>query len=403
MSAKENDRLKIGDLENFVLDNPELERLEALLEEFNPFEALKLIRRESVHSQFLRWILDPHETHGLGAYFLKMFVKAIVSKDRGSVPNVPSVVDVDGWNLSGTQVITEWNKVDILVRDDRVKFVGVIENKIDSAEHGGQLQRYRQLVEREFPSYSKLFIYLTVEGDAPSDDSYISVTYSDVEQRIKELRERRADQLGSDVGEFLSQYREILRRHIVANSEIQQLSNTIYETHRRALDTIFEHREDRTLILSNHLKKQIDRHPELVLYPSSKTVVRFLPGDLDFLPKTGTGWNSGNLVMFELEVSTVVACRLMLGPGPEPHRKLMIDQIKNHPKPFSRPHSEVAPTWWSFHSEPWITKENFDSPDMENLKLKLENRMDELTRIKIPMMIEAFGALKGVEWPSGGS
>ena len=53
-------------LEQFVYDNPKLERLEATLDDFNPFEALGWTRQELRHSAFLRWILDPTETHGLG-------------------------------------------------------------------------------------------------------------------------------------------------------------------------------------------------------------------------------------------------------------------------------------------------------------------------------------------------
>ena len=38
-------------LESFIDDNPELERLEAILDDFNPFVALSWVRQELRHSE----------------------------------------------------------------------------------------------------------------------------------------------------------------------------------------------------------------------------------------------------------------------------------------------------------------------------------------------------------------
>ena len=60
-------------LEDFVVGNRDLERLEALLAEFNIFEAIGVVRQELRHSDFLAFLLDPHQSHGLGDDFLKAF------------------------------------------------------------------------------------------------------------------------------------------------------------------------------------------------------------------------------------------------------------------------------------------------------------------------------------------
>ncbi len=44
-------------LEAFLLDNPELGQLEALLDEFNIFEAIGAVRQEVRHSDFLAFLL----------------------------------------------------------------------------------------------------------------------------------------------------------------------------------------------------------------------------------------------------------------------------------------------------------------------------------------------------------
>ena len=69
----QEDNLKF--LENFICNNKELQQLEKMFEKFNIFDCLKLSRQEIRHSNFLAWLLDPKETHGLGDYFIKEYLK----------------------------------------------------------------------------------------------------------------------------------------------------------------------------------------------------------------------------------------------------------------------------------------------------------------------------------------
>jgi hypothetical protein len=262
-------------LEQFIYDNPELERLEAILDDFNPFAALRWTRQELRHSAFLRWLLDPTETHGLGSYFLRAFWKRVAHRSPGS--DSPTVVDVDSWDLSSAVAVQEWQGIDVFVRDDTNRFVGVIENKIDTFEHNEQLQRYRRLVENHFPTHRKLFVYLSVEEDAPSDDAYAALDYGEIVTLVDDTLSRRGDQLGPDVRSFLGHYIEMLRRHIVEESDIQQLCRTIYKTHRKALDVLFEHRPDRASEIADILVQLIGARAELVSDDSSKAYVRFIP------------------------------------------------------------------------------------------------------------------------------
>ena len=67
-----NEPNEIKYLENFVLRNPDLDKLENLLEEFNIFETLKITRAEIRHSNVIAWLLNPTENHGLSNYFLQV-------------------------------------------------------------------------------------------------------------------------------------------------------------------------------------------------------------------------------------------------------------------------------------------------------------------------------------------
>ena len=55
-------------LQELIVNNPDLEKLEGLLDRFNLFEALGIVRQEIRHSDFLAFLLDPRQNHGLDSY-----------------------------------------------------------------------------------------------------------------------------------------------------------------------------------------------------------------------------------------------------------------------------------------------------------------------------------------------
>lgn len=388
-------------LEALVLDNSDLERLETIVGDFNPFVAMRWVRQEARHSQFLRWLLDPAETHGLGDYCLRAFLKGLAAKATGT-PEAPSVIDADAWGYGNTLVLTEWNAIDLTIRNDELDLIVAIENKLDSTEHSQQLQRYRSLINDRYPTYQKLFVLLSVEGDAPSDEAYISLSYSELAALVAEVSVRRGDQIGPEIRTFIDHYVEMLRRHIVQDSEIQDLCRRIYQAHRHALDMIFEHRPDRTLEMSEFVKGLIGGETEILLDHCSKAYVRFLPSKLDFIPKSGSGWTpSGRLVLFEIDFSgSDVGMKVILGPGLTSHRDIVHTWVRGKERVFNRAATTVYPKWWSFHSERWITTKQFESMELEELRSKLRDSWARFKRTEFPSMVEGLEGLRSVEWPS---
>lgn len=208
-------------LEAFVVNNDDLEKLESMLAEFNIFEAVGVVRQELRHSDFLAFLLDPQQNHGLEDVFLKRFLKnVLINANDSSV----SVVEIDIANLKESLVQREWHNVDILIHLPESKIVCAIENKIDSWEHADQLKRYRQVIKREFPDYRAIFVFLSPEGDEPSDDRYIPFSYSEIAKLIDTIRQAYKSTLGIDVSTLMTHYIAMLRRHIVSDSEIVELS-----------------------------------------------------------------------------------------------------------------------------------------------------------------------------------
>jgi hypothetical protein len=346
-----------AELERLVLDNPELERLEAIVDTFNPFVAMRWTRQETRHSTFLAWLLNPRETHGLGAYCLKTFLKRVARYSKGS-PNAPSVIDVDSWDLDAASVSSEWRGIDVFVEDDVNQFVAVFENKIDSGEHSDQLRRYRAFVEAQFPKHRKLFAYLTIEGDAPTDEGYIPISYGEVAAFISDTLDRRGEQVGPEVRSFMAQYAEMVRRHIVEDSEIQQLCRAIYSKHQKALDLIFEHKPDVVADVSEILQRWIRETPNLTLDHCSNSYVRFIPSSWDVLPKAGDGWTATKrLLIFEFDLSRRdVLLKLVLGPGDQDARDKLQAKLVSNPGVFNKATTKPYPKWWSAHSEKWMTQ-----------------------------------------------
>ncbi len=255
---------QIKALEAFAED-PELVRLESLLKRFNLFEAVGVVRHELRHSDFLAFLLDPSRNHGLGAIFLSEFLQAVRL----------TTLDLDALNLSHAYVFREWHHIDILVLDDVNHFAVIIENKVDTDEHSGQLSRYYADVRSHFPEHEIIALYLTSDGDAPSDDRYLAISYSQVCQIIEKIIGECHETLDVDVVVVIKHYAQMLRRHIVSDSDVAELCRTIYQKHRQALDLIFEHRPDRQAQIGQYVRSLIHQENQLEPGGGGKTWITF--------------------------------------------------------------------------------------------------------------------------------
>jgi hypothetical protein len=228
-------------LEALVIENPDLDRLEALLAEFNLFEAIGAVRHELRHSDFLAFLLDPQQNHGLADSFVTRLLQRVLQSSEDSLlPVTP--IDLHLWTLGHIMVLREWQNIDLLLLDEPHRLAVIIENKIDAGEHSNQLNRYHATIRQRYPDWNILPLYLTPDGVLPSVETYLPISYALICEVIEDLTTSRASTLGADVRTLMVHYTQMLRRHIVSDSEIAELCHRIYQKHRRALDLIFEHR-----------------------------------------------------------------------------------------------------------------------------------------------------------------
>ena len=226
-------------LERFVIENDELLDLEESIGRFNVFDALGVARAEIKHSNFLAWLLNPAESHGLGDLFLRAVLMDILKKTPlGLRPMNP--LELDGAELRGVDIRREWRQVDLVIACDEPNFVIAIEHKIDSGEHGGQLSQYGDRVRAEWPDKRCLKVFLTISGDEASEEDWVAYSYADIHRVLTRVRRTAAGSLGGDVEVFLGHYLNLIGSRMMSNKEIDRLCKHIFINHRRAIELIVE-------------------------------------------------------------------------------------------------------------------------------------------------------------------
>ena len=390
-------------LEAFVVENADLERLESLLGQFNLFEALGAVRSELRHSDFLSFLLDPSQSHGLGDAFLKRLLqRLIVHEDRR--PAGLSPVDLDVWDLSDTLVLREWQGIDLLCISEARKLVLLIENKVDASEHGGQLGRYHRTVEGYYPGYRLVPLFLTPEGDAPSDDRYLALSYGFLCETLEKLLDTRGRGLGADVRLALVHYTQMLRRHIVSESEIADLARQIYTKHRRALDLIFEHRPDLQAQLADELKRLVEAVPDLQLDNCTKAFIRFCPKSWDGIPALHQGQRkagSGRLLLFEFK-NTADSLRLylLIGPGPDAVRRKLFEASQLHPEVFRGALKNLFRTSTTIWVRVFLARADYLDVSTEDLLGKVKQEWERFVAHELPALTQA---VEQIDCPAQGS
>ncbi len=375
-------------LKEFIHENAELERLEDIVDEFNIFTALSVVNNELRHSNFLSWLMNPNESHGLGDYFLTSFLKSASFKASALGVPGPSIFDIDGWHFDDAEILREWRNIDIFVKCEDQKFVCVVENKIHSKEHSQQLLRYKCIVKKNYPKYKKLFVYLTIEGDNPTDEDYLPLSYSDVVSLIEHLINSKKDKLSPEILAFISHYKEMLRRYIVENSDVQEICRKIYKSHKKALDLIFEYRPDRILEISSCLVDIINKYaPELILDHSSKSFVHFIPKSLDdLISEKGTGWTkTGRILLFQITLRPgKVNLHLVIGPGPQEIREKLYAIAKGNPDVFKVSKSKFTKQWSRIYRKPLLSSKEYEDKEIEEIRELLEEKLQKFKDSDLP-------------------
>jgi hypothetical protein len=393
-------------LEALVVNNPDLERLEALLEQFNIFEALGMVRQELRHSDFLGFLCSPSAPHSLGDAVIKLLLQRVLIAARGR-PLPISLFDLDVWDFERLQVRREWQNIDILLLDSRHSLAVIIENKVDSGEHSGQLQRYWTLVQDRYPGWKIIGLFLTPSGEAPSDGRYFPLGYATVCAVLEELVQRKSSTLGADVRTLIVHYTQMLRRHIVGDSEIALLCQRLYARHKRAFDLInkqIEARTERRRRLLDQLVRQ-STAPAFAIEPGGGggTYTRFIPADWDREAlRAGKGWTqSRRMLLFEfVNAPDSLRLALCLGPGPVERRQPIYELAAAHEPPFRRAHQGLQPKFNWLYWRRFLTSEQIGEYTDAELDQEIRRQWAEFLTNDLPALDTLLHTVAWI-WQSG--
>lgn len=376
--------IEIDALEQFLLDNPALDNLEALLGEFNVFETLNIINAEIRHSSVLSWLLDPTANHGLGDYFLKQFLKHFVTTNKSILHDLISLFDIETFNFSNIEIRREWRNIDLLiiVENDNCKLLITIENKIKSSEHSSQLQRYREIINNDFKDYLKLFIYLTPENAIPSDENWLPFDYSTIANLIDTVVKNKNSTINEGVLDFIVQYNKILRRYIVGDSEVERICRMIYKKHKTALDLIFQYKPDVQLDIKEYLIQKIQSTVPLISDQATKTYIRFSTQLFDeMIDNVSEGWTKTNrILLYELKnYEERLTLNLLIGPGPDDYRMKLFSIFSDKQSLFTLAKADkyIGKKYHTVFQRVILKKKDYEDATIEELHSIIDKKWDE--------------------------
>lgn len=384
----EGNQSDLAALERFIVDNDDLLALEERIGRFNIFDALGIARAEIRHSNFLAWLLDPIESHGQGSLFLKAVLMDLLKHARANGFDVPiSPIELDGEELRGVEIRRERNNIDLLIKSDEPRFVIAIENKIDSGEHSNQLQRYENTVAAEFADWKAMFVFLTTDSSAASDEGWVPYSYADIHRVLERAHRTNAGAIGHDVVAFLEHYLRTIRSKFMEDKEIDDLCRKIFRTHRQALDLIYERVGSPELVTYREIQEFVKTEmPSWTLVHRGKkeTVIALKPW-IECFPSIGTWYSLPQawIVLNFWPQEHGLYFRLYACPTSDSDlRRKIIGRLIDNPKEFGlrskiKTFREKWATLASGDLAKWTAAEE---ADLDQIKSAVRTKLDEIAK-----------------------
>ena len=392
----------VAAIEALLLDDEGIGEIEAgLLGGFNMFEAIGHTRREERHSDFLAFLLDPNETHGLGANFLTRFVievvKATQPESRPLSLSKIALVDFTGCDVRREHSLGQSSRIDVLCIDQTHKFLLAIENKVDSGEGEDQLKKYRSFLENQYPDFQRVLAYLTPDNDQPSDESWTPAGYSDVLSIVETLAGKYRESLGEAVVVALDHYARMLRRHIVTDDKLVETAEAVYQKHKVALDFIFEQRPNNLRQIGEFAADLAKNDERIDVVRESQGLINFFPnawkGISAFNATPNTEWTkTGHSLLFEImNRANSISILLVIGPTEEEGiREKIYDFCHRNQQLFPSARKSLSNQYTRIYSKAMIDRNTLEKGSVEEIKKALESQFDDFMKKEFGKIVEVL-------------
>lgn len=196
------------------------ERLKATKGRFNLFTTLLKVHDENrLHSRFIHFLLNPHESHDCGDLFLRSFAEAICGQNNLSP--IHTLIDDNFINGRTEQPTDQGRRIDIYL-----EFKGgiiALENKIHASEQPEQIQHYAKFI----GSFKKkpFLLYLTPHGEdsqTANGATYTSISYEEHILKWIEICLSKTYEF-VNVNIALQQYRNVVRELLGRNHYMEDV------------------------------------------------------------------------------------------------------------------------------------------------------------------------------------
>lgn len=239
------DKVELRDL--FELENDRIfQGLAQKLSSFNTLKVLRLENHEIRHSNILSWLLSPKENHHIHDLFLRKMIEHLILQDKNTAnvqyEKVSEILNdslVDSYVYR--EVKTDENRfIDLVIVNHQLHVVIVIENKLYATESEHQLDDYLEYIQDTFENYTIVPVYLTIDGESPSNENYFVLAYEQIEVILSSILERNNNQMNHQVYGFISDYKEVLNEkfHPMPEQILQAIS--LYRNYESIIIKLFE-------------------------------------------------------------------------------------------------------------------------------------------------------------------
>lgn len=217
-------------------------------------EPLRICYPKEVNvSRFIAWLLDPGEGHGLGDQPLRSLLTRAGQTDRAQKfqPNdrrFLSPASIYTQSFSSVVVSTEVDVgiktskfLDVLILDPETRLYVAIENKFGAKEGADQTKTYQKGLNKLFPAYRGIHIYLDSNDATPDGTAWLPVGYDWLAEFLRYSEQR--ESTAQHVREALAQFRSVIEdedEDSAARSPLGKLISHVAGKHREVLESMKE-------------------------------------------------------------------------------------------------------------------------------------------------------------------
>jgi hypothetical protein len=285
------------------------------LSKFNPFDILGITHHEYRHSNIIAWLLNPNESHNLGDVFLKKILFHTMLSEENSERTAEFSIDlIANVSFEDVEVMREEKDADIVVVSRSNKVIVIIENKINSKEHSNQLQRYKTAFKEDFVDYAHLHVFLTLSGEAPSDDSYFILTHYTILKTLESILKVKGEVIPENIKTFLLYYAEAIKELSMSDDQLVALCRNIYSKYKKEIDYIYNigNLIDISIALDDFKKEFADAN----VYWFNQKSIWFNTADLKTGGQSAGNWGDGFPYSYWFENYYNTSLKLVLEIGP---------------------------------------------------------------------------------------